>query len=75
MTSVARNVLPIYGNGNSILIHDNAPQHTNYTTKTTHEFLERKGVNTMQWTAISPDMIPIEHVWAHLKQKMRKTLS
>ena len=50
-------------------MHGNAPPHTN---KTTHQFLEREEVNTMQWPAISPVMNPIEYVWAHLKQKMRK---
>ena len=46
--------------------------HTDNTAKTTNKFLEREGVNTMLWTTISPDMNPIEHVWAHVKQKMRK---
>ena len=37
----ASKVLPICGNGNSILMHDNAPPHTDNTAKTTNEYLEQ----------------------------------
>ena len=49
------------------LMHDNAPCHRARSVK---EYLEQEGVEFMAWSAYSPDMNPIENVWAWVKQKL-----
>ena len=44
--------------------HDNAPIHTARRTKT---FLAENNVNILDWPPYSPDMNPIEHVWARME--------
>ena len=39
-----------------IWMHDNAPPHVAQKTK------ERKGINTMEWLPMSPDLNPIENI-------------
>ena len=38
--------------------------------KSTTAFLERKGVNTLQWPASSPDMSLIENMWDYIGDKV-----
>jgi transposase len=47
---------------------DNDPKHT---SKLVREYFEEKGINLLEWPSQSPDMNPIEHLWAYIKAKLR----
>lgn len=47
---------------------DNAKIHV---CKATEEWLQRRGISWIEWPAHSPDLNPIEHVWAALKKNLR----
>lgn len=53
----------------SIFMQDNAPSH-----KTTHvmNYLSMEQVSVLEWPPQSPDLNPIENIWAVLKSKLRK---
>ena len=48
---------------------DNAPCHSSKATK---DFFNRSNMEVMQWPACSPDMSPIETIWAVIKGKLRR---
>lgn len=50
--------------------HDNDPKHTAHTTKA---WLQEKNVTVLKWPSNSPDLNPIENVWALLKNHLKKS--
>ena len=50
--------------------HDNDPKHT---SRIARQWLKDNEVNVLEWAAQSPDLNPIEHLWAHLRQQLAKT--
>ena len=52
-----------------IFQHDNARPHT---ARHTQSILHIHNVSVLQWPARSPDLSPIEHLWAHLSRQVRE---
>ena len=54
-----------------ILQQDNARAHTSFSTK---DFFSREKVSLLDWPAQSPDINPIENVWAWMQGRINKKL-
>lgn len=58
------------GQGELMLQHDNAPVHRAAVVK---EFLDKNYYSVIEWPPYSPDLNPIENLWAILKKKCKFT--
>lgn len=60
---------PLHHRYRLLFQQDNAPCHAAAATR---QFLQENEVNTPAWPAHSPDLNPIENVWAMMKRLVRK---
>ena len=54
--------------GEYVFQHDGASSHT---AKSTTKWLQENGIEVLDWTSFSPDLNPIENLWALMKRKLR----
>ena len=54
---------------NSIFQHDNDPKHTAHIVK---NYLRNQQIEMFEWPPQSPDLNPVEYLWAELNRKLNK---
>lgn len=71
MATLNEHLIPLfnswYPSGSGMFQHDNAPCHKARSVKA---MLENAGVEVMSWPPYSPDLNPIENLWAIVKEKL-----
>ena len=60
----------LHGDADFLFQQDLAPAHS---TKTTTNWFADHDITVLDWPANSPDLNPINNLWAIVKRKMRKT--
>jgi len=70
---LAHNLLPsahaFFPSGMWFLLQDNAPPHKSDVMR---EWFHNHGITLLDFPPYSPDLNPIENVWAHLKRRVEK---
>lgn len=62
-----QSLFPDENHENIVFQQDNAPAHT---AKVTKRFLEGHSITCMFWPGQSPDLNPIENLWAHIEARL-----
>jgi transposase len=65
-----KEIIPTIWEPGLIFMQDNASIHT---AKIVRDWLDELGIPVMEWPAYSPDLNPIEHCWAWIKDWIHKT--
>ena len=65
---IRSHVLPFVQQRNATLKYDNARPHV---ARVVIDFLTQNNVNVLPWSAISPDLSPIGHVWDEMQRRLR----
>lgn len=68
-----RNLIPTMENLSDVEnIHFQQDGASSHTATTTKNWLESNGINVLKWCSNSPDLNPIENIWAIMKKELKK---